>query len=623
MLTKCPAATRAAPIVRFALGAVILLGSTASTLALGDAIGPVRRDSEGRVVPVVKPSALPRGHSANRIENSLELATPQGSVEATQIAVEYHDGQSFVTWKDAAEGDQAVRYRYSLYRSDRRITEKSLASAKLVEADIMYNSAKLYGSDFSPKDRLDPSKPTTRTHDGGAPLPQWSGLAVYTTKKSGTAYYAVVVTDPNFRRLGKIVPGMNATTTGINEQVVPLRPIEISTATQRAQVPASTALLREAGLPLMLSLHGSDSSGGHVRTYGDFYIYFGDDSMGWRDGMPGAFTVGPALWTPGRMLDLAPRDAILKPDGSGAIETNWFGYYATPQWAPDSAPRAYPFTENRLLWLIGWTAKRYHIDPNRIYANGQSMGGWGCATFAFRHPEIFAAVFPQMPRFRQRLLATVVALPPGATVLMPNGSDYFDRMDMVRFARAYRGELPFLGWSIGRHDGFATWKEQVDMVHALEETHRGFVFAWNDGNHGDGVRPMLNTIWKDYPPEKFRRDQSYPAFSNSSIDDNPGNGDPEDGDPEGGINLGFRWSTPVDTQASWSTAVSNRLAKAMMTADVTPRRAQKFKLSAGIQVAWRASSGQSGTAVADAAGLITIPKLEILPSKETTVTILR
>ena len=46
-------------------------------------------------------------------------------------------------------------------------------------------------------------------------------------------------------------------------------------------------------------------------------------------------------------------------------------------------------------------------------------------------------------------------------------------------------------------------------------------------------------IAKYYPPERFARNHSYPAFSNSSIDQKFGNGDPKDGDLEGGINLGF------------------------------------------------------------------------------------
>jgi hypothetical protein len=423
---------------------------------------------------------------------------------------------------------------------------------------------------------------------------------------------------------------VNATTDGLNEKVAPPQPIEIYAATERAEVPTSTALLRQEGLPLMLTLHASNSNGGSARKFGDYYLYFGTEQMGYRDGLPGVFSVAPAVYVPGRMLELFPTDAILKPDGSGALETFWVGYYCSPQWAANKEPHAYPFTENRLLWMIDWTIRHYRIDPNRVYSSGYSMGGWGTTTFAFRHPEIFAAVFPQMPRMRQNYLQSILgsstrvinsAYPAGTErPNLPDGTDYFKRMDMVKFAADYPGELPFMGWSIGRHDGYAGWKEQVDMAHTMAATHRGFAFAWNNGGHSEGTAPM-KTIWQYYDPEKFRLDSSYPAFSNSSIDNDLGNGDPENGDKEGGINLGFAWSTPVDTAETWSTAISNTLPKTMMTVDLTPQRAQKFRLSAGTRVAWRASSGQSGAAVADPRGLVTIPKLEILPGKATTVTI--
>jgi hypothetical protein len=41
-------------------------------------------------------------------------------------------------------------------------------------------------------------------------------------------------------------------------------------------------------------------------------------------------------------------------------------------------------------------------------------------------------------------------------------------------------------------------------------------FRMEQWGHGDGMQPM-NIIWKYYPPEKFRHDESYPAFSHSSI----------------------------------------------------------------------------------------------------------
>jgi hypothetical protein len=199
-------------------------------------------------------------------------------------------------------------------------------------------------------------------------------------------------------------------------------------------------------------------------------------------------------------------------------------------------------------------------------------------------------------------------------------TDYYDHVDGPRFAAERREDLPFLGFACGRNDGYATWPELIDMVRALTASRHGFAFSWNNGNHGEGGRAMA-PIHKYYPAEKFARNRSYPAFGNSSIDQRMGNGDPKDGDLEGGINLGFDWKDVRDEPALWSAAVSNDLAREPMTADVTPRRCQKFKPKPGDTLRWAASTGESGTVVADRWGLVTVPKVVIRPGEATTLAI--
>ena len=154
----------------------------------------------------------------------------------------------------------------------------------------------------------------------------------------------------------------------------------------------------------------------------------------------------------------------------------------------------------------------------------------------------------------------------------------------------------------------------------MTATHHGFAFAWNNGGHSEGGRAMT-AITKYYPREKFARNRSYPAFGNSSIDHNMGNGDPEDGDLEGGINLGFDWKDVIDEEAAWSVTVSNELAK---EADDRGRDAAplpEVQAAPGDTVRWTTSTGDSGTAVTDAAGLVTVPRVRILPGKATVLTL--
>jgi len=195
-------------------------------------------------------------------------------------------------------------------------------------------------------------------------------------------------------------------------------------------------------------------------------------------------------------------------------------------------------------------------------------------------------------------------------------------MDMVAFASEHHGDLPFFGWCCGRRDGFATWQEQVDMAKALTAAHHGFAFAWNDGDHSSGSAAM-GQVMKHYPAHKFARNQSYPAFGNSSINSDPGPGDPKAGDMEGGINLGFAWRDVADEEGRWSATLSNELCQAEMTVDVTPRRCQRFKAKAREKLKWTNSAGGSGEIAADPWGLVTVEKVRIKPGEETVLTISR
>lgn len=544
--------------------------------------------------------------------------------EATGIRAIHRHGQTFVTWKDAAEGEEGAKYRYSLYRWDRPITADNLQQAELCCHGVLNNSARLFGTAFNLKDRLDPSRPYSVIEEGGQPLAPWSGLAVHTVRKEGKAYYAVVATDQKLNPLSRAVPGKSATTEPISEMVAPVQPIKLLDSKSRGPYSPQTSLTGQKGLPLRVELHASQGQGGGAGEYGDYYLYFATPEMGYRDGLPGVFSVEERREKDGNYLLLRSRDAIEHPSGLRAMETYWFGYLCVPQLAAHREPRAYPYTERRMEWIVDWVVRRYNADPERVYASGGSMGAWGSTTYALRHPERFAAVYPNRPRTRQRGLPSLVgALPKGQPVLMDDGkTDYFARLDMVKFAAEHAADLPFYGWCCGRRDGFATWQEQVDMVKALTSARHGFAFAWNDGDHSSGSQPMAQ-VMKYYPPQKFARNQSYPALGNSSIDQKLGNGDAGEGDPEGGINLGFRWDEVVDEPDRWSVRLANDLAREEMTVDVTPRRCQKFKPRPGSEVRWSSSLGESGKATIDAAGLVTVPRLKLRPGAQVVLTLSR
>jgi hypothetical protein len=553
-------------------------------------------------------------------------------IKVTGIQAKHRNGQTFVTWKDAAEGEDSAGSRYSLYRSDSPITQENMAQAEACVTNLLYHSGKLFGSAFNKKDRLDPNKPMAKIEEGGQPLPLWSGLAVVTVKKDGKSYYAVVATGDTNRVTSAVVPGESATKEPVEEKVGEIQPILLEDSKSRkGPYIQQTCIKGTKGLPLMVGLHASSGGGGGAAEYGDYYLYFSRPEWGYQAGMPGVFSVQERQ-DGGHRLALDSRDAIVTP-GAGPMETFWFGYVCVPPWADHKEPRAYNFTELRMLWVVNWVIRKYEADPNRVYAGGGSMGAWGSSTFAFRHPELFAAVYPNRPRTRQRGMPSLVKVAKPDTVMMDDGkTTYFDRMDMVKFATEHHEDLPFYAWCCGRHDGFASFKEQIDLVKALTASHHGFAFAWNDGDHSSGSAPM-GKVTKYYGSEKFALNKSYPAFGNSSINDDIGSGEVEemvDGKPkrvikdgvlEGGINLGFVWKDVADEEAKWAVTFSNGLAKAEMTVDVTPRRCQKFKAKAGDKFKWANTAGGSGDVAADQWGLVTVEKVKILPGADTTLVI--
>ncbi|MHC4915841.1 MAG: prolyl oligopeptidase family serine peptidase [Planctomycetota bacterium] len=562
------------------------------------------------------------------------LLSPAGEIAVTGIKAEHRGGQTFITWKDAAGGEAAAKYRYNVYRSDGPITAANLAGAELVARSVLHNSGMMFGWAWMPAERLKTDVPMRPFKEGGEPLPRWSGMTAVTVTAKRKSYYAVVATEAG-KPVSKVVPGKSATTEALDEGPGEIQPMKIWDSKERkGPYIKQTCISGKQKLPMMVNIH---ASGGYKHsgkaTYGDYYQYFARPEWGWRDGLPGVFAVRERRYKPGNRLELDCTDAILRPESGKYMQTLWFGYVCVPDWAKHKDPRAYNFTEKRVLWIADWVTKKYEADPERLYCTGGSMGAWGSMTFAIRHPEVFAAVYPNRPRTIQKGRASMVKLPSrNAKTPMADGeTDFFDRMNMPRFVKSHPGDLPFIAWCCGRRDGFATWKEQIDMVKALTEAKHAFAFAWNNGNHSSGGHPMRE-VNKYYAWHLFARNRSYPAFGNSSINGNMGNGDPKDGDLGNdnkkngplqvfGINLGFKWQGVVDEAGKWSAKITNDLCKADMTVDVTPRRCQQFKPKPGESFKWSSSTGGSGTVKADANGLVTVEKLVIKPGAATTLTI--
>jgi hypothetical protein len=110
-----------------------------------------------------------------------------------------------------------------------------------------------------------------------------------------------------------------------------------------------------------------------------------------------------------------------------------------------------------------------------------------------------------------------------------------------------------------------------------------------------------------------------PAFTHSTLDDNPGDGDLNDGQPSGQVNLFLEWDpvSVVDLPDRWEVTlgITKGAPSNDAHADVTPRRLQQFKPSAGETVRWTNRAGrstlQTGQIVVDQHRRVTIPQVQL------------
>jgi len=228
-------------------------------------------------------------------------------------------------------------------------------------------------------------------------------------------------------------------------------------------------------------------------------------------------------------------------------------------------------SERRYDAMMSWAdANLTQYDHNKRVLCGGSMGAWGTASYGVRRYAMFAALYPDRPRWKHDTGTTTFAVSEYANtsaggsgfvstpiasspllVAEDGGTSYAAYLDMIAYVSNTANKVRWIGWCLGRNDGYASFQDSIDMVDALRTTKRGFAFAWNNGDHGTGS--IMNQITNSYPYGTFRRDQGYPLFTEHSLDQDP------KVDLVGGINLGLSFRNVVETASGWSCQVTNIL----------------------------------------------------------------
>ena len=561
--------------------------------------------------------------------------------QVSELKARHAEGQTLLTWKEvspltaqekltvkefqglmsAAQKGKKVRYR--VYRSAQPIGSlDGLTPLADVPAPTCWN-IEFYGD---PR----PEQPALRyvVEEGQDPVPPGTGIYAHNPKEAGEAYYAVTVSVDGVEN--KTLGEPNSLRTAVKETVGP-GPFVL----QRVEKPKDFNYIERPELRFYVRWEAPPRCAAESRPY-DYLV-----ALPAKPAKPapvgihfhcwgGSLTGGYGWWYN------AEKGAILIASNqipydwwTGYHERLWSGKLQTKEDWQQGVVRA--FSQKRLLAFLDWVATKWDVDRTRVFTAGSSMGGSGSIMFAIRHGEQVAWAVSwvgvhnpaKSPTFKGSY--ENVYGKPEYGVKFEDGTPVWDYFSDVWYLRNHpEKEIGFITFSNGKNDSAIGWPQAVEFLKALQETKRPHLFVWGQSGHGQRAAMPLDGGERVNPLD-IRTDQSLPAFSACSLDDNPGNGDAKDGDPKGQVNLHLYWETKdiVDEPASWEMTVglAPKAPGDQCTVSVTPRRCQKFKPKAGEKLKWTNTAlnenkeVQSGEASADEHGLVTLEKAVVTKSR--------
>lgn len=388
-----------------------------------------------------------------------------------------------------------------------------------------------------------------------------------------------------------------------------------------------------------------------------------------RIGLHGFGTANPGGTGSASEIRISPHD----PDN-----TYWWGYAASLPDLPPAAGGAAPdYTVRRVLHLLEYVVRNFpEADPARVHVYGSSMGGAGAMLLGLLRGRHFAYIDARLGQAiaRNHRPGRLDQLSDwwGAPELGLDGGggmSAWDRMDLTRaLADSHEARDQFLFLKHGKDDptihfGAAVLPSPLtgdSFYDALQGRGVGHFAVWDEGGHGVSDPVLGNNWWSSsWSPihgteSTLRRDRAFPAFSLSSLDDDPGLG-LGNGKQGWSDNAGFAGEVAVAGDTGWEGAIAGALGRSLRWdgaavvdtvdrlqfalrvhlgagddppapgypsegdlvigelpafVDVTPRRTQAFRCRPGERVTW--SFGQAfGEVVADLDGGVTLPALPL------------
>lgn len=551
----------------------------------------------------------------------------------TDLHGEQRQGQVFITWPEPLE---IPGITFNVYQSTRPIQSVCAEGVLPLAHHIEPHSARDWWQDPA---SFSHSADAIQLggfciHEDQSALSPSGGLFVHTITNDDQGipqYYAVTPTFPDGKECTECIRGGNTLMTPITAQNILPQPIPQNAAI-RFMAGAG------AGKCLVLNLHwrgGGMTAGPGSEYHPVNHLFFGDRTMGWREGLAFKFNVrmsdqavwiepNDRAWTGGRAVIESKDEA--RRDHCSAVNTWWYGYHSNIYDSIRTAAPLIPnYTEEYLLYLLRWAREELGVDVGRTYVVGASMGGSGALSLCMHHPEEFAAAVAHVGvvTYNEPGHSTAVRLenvcgPLDDTTQTPAGIPLLNYMDGAWMAAHSTVDLPYFYMTHGRQDASFPWKNKPPFYRAMQAAHQGLTVYWNDGDHDMHKQTPTDFFpadldgWVDYL-QRFSKTQSYPVFTACSEDRDPGNGNSADGDITGWLNRGFDWSVRIDAPDRYviDIAVNYPGIHYPVQTDVTFRRLQQLRVAPGDRFLCSVGQAPPREQVADPFGLLTIPHVAL------------
>lgn len=622
---------RLEPVLVRAAGAPLrLVGPRYDLFDATDAV----KEAEGKLA--IQIESLP-GHYAGAarldVTGDFPAATPSPPVR--NLRAWHVNGQTFLTWtypegvdfqEDLLLSSVPIvrknrRLQFRIYRSEKPITAENLLGAEFVdEVDELTGWNETLPGMYP---AVDPALVRYVVEDGGEPLPPNAGVYVLSVPEKRKSYYAVSMAE-NGAEDFSVVSDQNATREALEESTGPGVYV-----LQRTDKPEQFHFIQGATLLYFVRWESPPTSNLPSQAHN----YLVALPPGFKKGAP----AGLHLHCWGGNLEGGYGWWYAAGKGAVLLSTNevpydwWTGYHEA--WDTRRSWKegvVVDYTQRRLLAFADWAAERFELDKTRWFVGGVSMGGSGATSLAIRHPERFAWATSwvgvhspaRSPRFQgsyEEVFGPLEARLPSSAG--PPAFDWFDNRWFTE--RNVQKDFPILCFANGKNDDAIGWAQAVDFWRALQEARQPHVFVWGQGGHGQRAALPGPKIDQREPSLEWATNRTLPVFTRSTLDDDPGGGDPASGAPDGQSNLYLYWVTSpkavVDEADRWSMVlrVHPEAPRERAEVDVTPRRCQAFRPAPGSRVDFRVEEPgarrllKEGSIEVDKYGLATVPKVPI------------